>query len=73
MVSGELQLLALTQAHTETALAMGWAETIVIVISILGCGLWLHIELKKNRDEIRQIRSDLRREMQQRRSDVKMK
>ena len=50
-----------------------WTQAIVIVISIWGCGLGLHIELKKNRDQIRQIRSDIRRDRQGRQSNAELR
>ena len=74
MISGELQLLALSHAGTDVALAMNWTQTIVILISLYGCGLWLHIDLinfrSEMRREIRQFRADMQRNMQQLRSDI---
>ena len=64
MISGEFQILALSQAHKETAMAMDWTQTIVILICIWGCGLRLHIDLinfrNELRREVRQFRADMR-------------
>jgi len=71
MISGESQLLALSQAGKEVALATDWTQTIVILISLFGCGLWLHIDLINCRSELRQLRKEMRRDLQKFRIDMR--
>jgi len=71
MISGELQFLALSQAGKDVALATDWTQTIVILISLFGCGLWLHIDLMNFRNELRQLRKEMRRDMRQFRNDMR--
>ena len=65
MFSGEMPILALTQAHRETAMVVDWTQTIVILICIWGCGLQLHLDLINNRKEMRRVRREFRAEIRQ--------
>ncbi len=71
MISGQLQLLALSQAGKDVKLATDWTQTVVILISLFGCGLWLHIDLMNIRNELRHIRKEMRRDMRQVRNDLR--
>ena len=65
MFSGDLPILALSQAHTETAMVADWTQTIVILICIWGCGLRLHLDLINFREDMRRETRQLRAEIRQ--------